>query len=572
MSVFFNGRLIVSPATASVVNDSALQPQNASVGNVVALVGRSSGGKPNSILRFGSPQEAARELVSGELLDAVRAAFDPSPDTGGPETIVVVRVGNATQATGVLKDANNATVANLASINYGTRENQLQFKVEAGSNAGLRVTTKRGNDYYTKDNIERRAFSIRYTGTEATATMTINGTQVVLAAPAGTTVATIDLTQYPAVIDLVDRLNVVAGFEAEVLDANYNAPALQGLDFVTAQDVKTATYVAKADLQAVIDWLNGPTQDFIRATRAANVGKPPAPVDWTFLSGGSDGTTTYNDWANAFEVLQTVDVQWLTPVSGDPAVHALADTHAAYMSDVALRERRVICGTVLNTTDQQAIDAAKALNSKRTSLVHLGHYNYDAAGKLVMYPPYITAALVAGAFSGLNPGTPLTNKAIKVRGLERNLRNPTDTDVLINGGVFCVEKVDGVYKVVKSITTWLNDRNFAKVEQSTGAALDFVSRRVRQALDILRGAKGGPISLQRAISITESALRELARPEPLGPGVLVGDTQSPAYRNISASLEGDVLRVQFECSPAIPVNYVLVSIFAVPYSGTASAS
>lgn len=572
MSVFFNGRLIVSPATASVVNDSALQPQNASVGNVVALVGRSAGGKPNSILRFGSPQEAARELVSGELLDAVRAAFDPSPETGGPETIVVVRVGNATQSTGVLKDATNANVINLTSVNYGARENQLQFKVEAGSNTGLRVTTKRGNDYYTKDNIERRAFSIHYTGAEATATMTVNGTQVVLAAPAGTTVATIDLTQYPAMIDLVDRINVVPGFSAEVLDSNYNAPALQGLDFVTAQDVKTTAYVARADLQAVVDWLNGPTQDFIRATRVANVGKPPAPVDWTFMSGGSDGTTTYNDWANAFEVLQSVDVQWLTPVSGDPAVHALADTHAAYMSDVALRERRVICGTVLNTTDQQAIDAAKALNSERTSLVHLGHYNYDAAGKLALYPPYITAALVAGAFSGLNPGTPLTNKAIKVRGLERNLRNPTDTDDLINGGVFCVEKVDGVYKVVKSITTWLNDRNFAKVEQSTGAALDFVSRCVRQALDILRGAKGGPISLQRAISITESALRELARPEPLGPGVLVGDTQSPAYRNISASLEGDVLRVQFECSPAIPVNYVLVSIFAVPYSGTASAS
>ena len=80
------------------------------------------------------------------------------------------------------------------------------------------------------------------------------------------------------------------------------------------------------------------------------------------------------------------------------------------------------------------------------------------------------------------------------------------------------------------------------------------------------------MSLQRAISITESALRELARAEPQGPGVLVGDAQSPAYRNISASLEGDTLRVQFECSPAIPVNYVLVSIFAVPYSGAASAS
>ncbi len=572
MPVFFNGRLIVSPATASVINDSALQPQNASVGNVVALVGRCAGGKPKTVLRFGSPQEAARELVSGELLDAVRAAFDPSPETGGPQTIVVVRVDDAVQSTGVMKDSANADVISLTSLNYGVRENQLQYKVEAGSISGLRVTTKRGNEYFTKDNIGRRAFSIRYTGSEATGTMTVTGTTVVLAAPAGTTVATLDLTQYPTIIDLVDRINVVPGFEATVLDSSYNAPALQGLDFVTAADVKTADYIAKADLQAVIDWLNGPTQGFVRATRVAGAGKPPAVADWKFMTGGSDGLTTFDDWAEAFEVLQTVDVQWVTPVSGDAAIHALADTHAAYMSDVALRERRVICGTVLNTTDLQAIDAAKSLNSKRTSLVHIGHYNYDQLGKLVLYPAYITAALISGAFSGVNPGTPLTNKAIKVRGLERNLRNPTDTDVLINGGVFCVEKTDDAYKVVKSISTWLNDRNYAKVEQSTGWALDFTARRVREALDVLRGAKGGPISLQRAISIAESALRELAKPEPQGPGVLVGDAISPAYRNISAQLEGDVLRVQFECSPAIPVNYVLVSIFAVPYSGTASAS
>ena len=572
MSVFFNGRLIVSPATASVINDSALQPQNASIGNIVALIGRSAGGKPKTPLRYGSPQEAIRDLVSGELVDAVRAAFDPSPETGGPQTIVVVRVDDAVQSVGVLKDSTNADVVNLTSVNYGIRENQIQVKVEAGSISGLRITTKRGNDFYTKDNIERRAFSVHYTGAEATGTATVTGATVVLAAPAGTTVATLDLTQFPTVIDLVDRINVVPGFEAAVLDASYNSPALQGLDFVAAQDIKTAPFIVKGDLQAVVDWLNGPTQDFVRATRVNGAGKPPAAVDWTFMASGSDGLTTFDDWAEAFEVLQTVDVQWITPISGDPAIHALADTHAHYMSNVALRERRVICGTVLNTTDLQAVDMAKALNSQRTSLVHIGHYNYDAVGRLVLYSPYITAAIVAGAFSGVNPGTPLTNKAIKVRGLERNLRNPTDTDVLINGGVFCVEKTDDAYKVVKSISTWLNDRNYAKVEQSTGWALDFTARRVREALDVLRGAKGGPISLQRSISITESALRELAKAEPQGPGVLVGDAQSPAYRNISAQLEGDVLRVQFECSPAIPVNYVLVSIFAVPYSGTAAAS
>jgi hypothetical protein len=289
------------------------------------------------------------------------------------------------------------------------------------------------------------------------------------------------------------------------------------------------------------------------------------------LTGGIDGTVTNTDWSDAFQTLQTEDVQWVTPISSEPSIHAMADTHCAFMSNVARMERRCIVGTAAGTSDADAVDAAKALNSDRASLVHLGFYGYDAAGKLTLYPPYILAALLAGAFSGVNPGTPLTNKAIKVRGLERKLRNPTDTDVLINGGVLCVEETNQGYKVVKSISTWLINRNYNRVEVSTGVATDFVARNVRNALDVLRGEKANPLILSRAVSITESTLRELARQEPQGPGVLAGDEASPPYKNIKASIEGDVLRVEFQCSPVIPVNYIPVTIFAVPYSGTAAA-
>lgn len=571
MGVFFNGRYIVSPTTASVVNDDAMRNQNLSVGNIAAFVGRSAGGKPKTALRFGSPQEAEKELVSGELLDAILAAFDPSAETGGPAEVIALRVNPATQASLSLKNASAANVINLASTNYGQRENLIKVKVEAGSVSGRRITTQRGTDYYTQDNIAREAFSVQYTGAEATATITIDGTTCVLAAPAGSTVATISLTDYATVQDLVDRINLVAGFEAEVLDGNYTKPSLNGLDYVTAQDVKTAAFTVRADLQAAVDWLNSAAEGFVTATRAAGAGTIPAVAAFQFLSGGSDGTTTFNDWADAFEVLQAVDVQWVSPVSSDAAIHALADTHVAYMSDIGLRERRCVVGTAIGTTDADAIAAAKALNSDRTSLVHLGHYNYDQSGKLVLKAPYISAALVAGMFTGVNPGTPLTNKTIKVRGLERDLRNPTDTDQLILGGVLCLENTEQGYKIVQSISTWLVNDNYNRVEQSTGVALDFTARNVRKAVDVLRGQKGNPLVLSRAVSITQTTLAELARPEPQGPGVLAGDAENPAYRNIKAALEGDVLRIEYECKPVIGVNYVLNTIYAVPFSGTATA-
>ena len=58
MPVFFNGRLWISPATMSVVDDTAMYNKNLSVGNVLAIVGKSEGGKPFTALRFGSAAEA----------------------------------------------------------------------------------------------------------------------------------------------------------------------------------------------------------------------------------------------------------------------------------------------------------------------------------------------------------------------------------------------------------------------------------------------------------------------------------------------------------------------------------
>jgi len=571
MPYFFNGRLWVSPATMSKVDDSAMANQNLSVGNIVALIGPSVGGEPNTALRFGSPSEAEATLIDGELLTAVKKAFAPSNQVGGPATVVAIRVNPAVQASLVLNDSGANPVINLASADWGAWTNQIKVKIQAGSTTGLQATTQYGNSYYTQDNIARNAFQIQYTGVAASAQMSITGTTLSLSAPSGTNVATIDLTQFKTIQQLVDRINTVTGFTATVLDGNGEKPALNGLDYVSAQDVKSSAFTVTANLQALIDWFNSPAQGYVTATRATNAGTVPAAIPFTYLSGGSDGVTTNTQWSNAFTTLQNEDVQWVTPISSDPSIAAMADAHVQFMSTTGRKERRSIVGTATGTSDANAIAAAKAINSDRTSLVHLGFYDYDDNGNLTLFPPYILAAMISGAFSGVNPGTPLTNKTLAVRGLERNLRNPTDTDVLIEGGVLCVENTPNGYKVVKSISTWLVNANYNRVEQSVGWALDFTVRNVRNALDILRGEKATPQNMARAVSIADSTLRQLAKPEPSGPGVLAGDAQNPAYKNITAVLDGDVLGVSFQCSPVLPINYIPVTVFAVPFSGSASA-
>lgn len=571
MGVFFNGRLWVSPATMSVVDDSGMYNKNLSVGNVLGVIGRSVGGKPNTPLRFGSASEARAALIDGDLLRAIEKAFDPSSQTTGPSQVVAVRVNPATQAALAIKDVAVSTVIDLLSTDYGLHTNQIKVKIESGSVSGKKLTTQVGNSYFSQDNVARDAFSVLYGGAQVTATMTINNSTLTLAAPAGSTVATIDLAAYATVQQVVDRINAVADFAATVLDNNGEKPTLNGLDTVTAQSVKTTAYTATANLQAIVDWFNSTGEGYVTATRAANAGTIPDNIAFTYLAGATDGSVTNTEWSNAFTVLQSEDVQWVVPAINSASIHAMADAHCAFMSNVARMERRSIVGGASGDTDDAAIAAAKALNSDRTSYVHLGFYDYDTTGKLVLFEPYILAALLAGMFSGVNPGTALTNKSIKVRGLERKLRNPTDTDKLIQGGVLCVEDTPTGYKVVKSITTWLNNTNYNRVEVSVGVACDFVARNVRNAVDALRGAKGSPATLSEAVSRADSALRALAMPEPMGPGVIVGDKANPAYKGLTASLEGDVMRIEFQCSPVIPVNYIPVVIHAAPYSGSAKA-
>ena len=343
MSVFFNGRLLVSPATASLVDDSAMRNKNLTVANILALVGTSEGGAPNTAIRFGSPSEARAMLRSGPLLDAVERAFDPSPQTYAPSTVLAVRVNPAVQASLMLK-ATATNIINLQSTDYGLWTNQIKAKVETATNKGKRLSTQVGNDYYSQDDVYRDAFSVVYGGAQATARMSITGTTLTLEAPNSTVVATIDLATYNTVRKLVDRINAVASFTAVVLDGNDEKATLNALDYASNADVKTATYTATANLQAIVDWFNGFGEGYVTATRQSGVGVVPDNVAWTYLASGSDGTTTSTEWAAAFTTLQSEDVQWLVPLTSDASIHAQADTHCSFMSNVARQERRCLVG------------------------------------------------------------------------------------------------------------------------------------------------------------------------------------------------------------------------------------
>ncbi|EHQ9605801.1 hypothetical protein KS527_004566 [Salmonella enterica] len=594
MSVYFNGQLLVTPVTASAVNDDAMLNQNLSVGNTVAYIGTCTGGKPQTVLSFGNPDEARLALKSGDLCEAVVNAFAPSSETGSPQTVLAIRVDKPAPASLDLlvnDGTSDSVLLTLEGASHSLDDTKIQVKLEASQGVNpaaptnlVDITITDGTTTWSKKEVNMTPARIDIH--KANCGFSVRDTHFTLIFDGKS--HDVPFNAYPTLGHLksyVDNVTDAAGdrpFEFVILTSPRDDSLPSNIfDKMTVGSATGVNHYLDVNLWSIKNWIasepklaaivnvvDGPFS--MGGPNGAYHGQPVVH-NYKNLVQGAAGYPTPVDWQDAISLLDTKDVQWVQALSGLGVVHDAVATHCHMMSNTFRRERRAIVGTDLGCSDADAIAKAKALNSDRISLVHIGHYAYDLTGKLVLRPAYMTAGLIAAMFGGVNAGTPLTNKVLNVQGLERELRNPTDTDALILGGVLPVENTETGYKITQSISTWLKDSKYNRREQSCGVAVDFAIRNVRQALDVLRGQKQSPILLARAISIAKGSLTELARPEPQGPAVLVGDKDHPAWRNVTATVEGDVLRVQFEGSPAIPNNYVLVTMYAVPYSGSATA-
>ena len=460
MSVFFDGKMLTTPVTASAVNDDAMLNQNLSVGNVVAFVGEAQGGKHLEILRFGNPNEARSVLVGGDLCDAVVAAFSPSSETGAAQTVKAVRInqGIETELQLPLSNGTNGTTASsyvlgtLRGKSYSKNDATIKVKVDFAvpNSRDITVSGGTGSEAWTLvgNDVSYTGIAIHFKAPLCSFTVTGNNT-VVLVTDVGTTdeqTTTLDLDLYPTfqlLDDYIQTLRNAAGVAPFAIEyekyADVNAPSM------TTQAMDQAIYQSGAsdhDKQLRFSmhgyltkkWFDdnlGDVVDFeLNKTDAAYWHYGLFANDFKFLSAKPAKPTDWSDWEKGLNLLaDDRDIQWVHGVSGKKYIHTAILDHVTTCS-LQYKERRAILGTEAGTSDDEAIALAKAINSPRVSLVHIGHYAYNN-GKLALRPPYMTAGLVAAAFAGMNPGTPLTNKSLQVQGLELNRSNPTDTDKLL---------------------------------------------------------------------------------------------------------------------------------------------
>lgn len=573
MPFTFQGSTIVQPGVIATKSSAGMSsPPNSQ--RLVVLLGQSAGGgQPKTLQMLNGQQDATTRLRSGDLkTSAVRSYMDAtSPYLG------YMRVNPAVQSTySVLSGA--VAVVNLTSVDYGVFTNLISTQVVAGTIKGLKATVTFDGNTYTQDNIYQGIISVQYTGSDASALLTVSNTAGSISGSSGalgseTVKWTALFSTYTTIQQVVDYINSNVGWNATVIGANPSSPTLNFLDDAANVTCKATSATVTANLNALVKWYN--TTSIVTATRPALTGGIPTSMSSpAYLSGGSDGTATNTDWANVFTALQNVpQAKIIVPVTADASVHAMAAAHNAYMSDPTIRHNRVsIVGGVVGESVTQVGSRSASLNSRRVSLVYPGIQDIDdTTGQLTTYDPYLIAGQIAALFSSLSITSALTRKAISVKGLEGNLQSTlqkSDYDDLQTFGVMAIKffyKDSGSYfGIVRSLTTYQADDNLDNIELSMVCNEDYVEVRVGDAQDALIGKDGGPVGAGQMQSEVDSTLRDLAKE-----GAIVGDSSTPAYSNVVSVLTGQSVITTYNATIPAPMNFAGVAATFTAYSKTA---
>lgn len=571
--VLWNGKNYIIPQAASKIDSSALSQAPLGGTNRLAILGPMTGLLvPKTATKVSNAATAKQMLHPGseEARLAVDLVFGPSKggELAGASEVYLIPTNPATQSSLTLDGK-----VLLTSYLYGLTANQLQVKVETGT-TGKKVSIQYPGTTEIHDNLTKSSFEITYTGAGSAAVMTITPTVAGHSLATTCTGATadnlsLDLSVYTTVQMLTDAIKATGKYTVTVTTSSPGADLTMQLDSATGVDIKTL-YTAKSDLQAVVDGINK-ASNYVHASRVADAGSVPAnSTAWTYLTGGADGSASNNDWQEAFDLLKTMSMDLIVPLSPSASIHAMADAHCVYMSGPSGKsERRAFVGGALQTwtsgTRAASITAlktaAKTLNSDRTLHAGLGSTHYDPAGVPKLYPAYITACCYAGIAAGASPELPLTRKYLNVLGLETELRISEIEDLLESGLAIPIpDTVNGAgYVVARQTTTWLQSDDLYRVEFSVGRVADYVAREVRRRLENMIGQPGTEALDVTIVNLVNGVLNQVK---------LAGIIRSYDPKQTQLRADGTVRYVDYSAMPVLPVNWIFSTLHLLPTTFT----
>lgn len=587
----FNGASIGKPgayskSTVSTAGGFPLAPTG-----VVGIVGEASGGQAGVVKTFTSEDVAAllAEYRSGPIADAALLLLKPARDARVPNGASVIRVyktNASTRSSRALENAGGDDLLTINSANFGSDENLISIKVEAGSVANARVITIQKGSLIEAlaENLATQMLSVQYVGADSACTYQIavvSGVKT-LVLNAGTTSGhdlSIPLAG-KSIQDLVDIIHNHGGTPGAIYSASTSyiyATSTQAsrLDFVpVAADVKTAAVILLQAQQELVDLINAQSS-LVTATLIPGVGGVPTVAAKAFLQGAVRGASSNASFQAGFDALLVERCNTVVPLISrdatalapegltDPAssftvtaVNLQAVSHAILASNTKNRSERNVYLSIKGSFAASRL-AAQQLGSERASMCFQDVQALDASGNLVKQEPWAAAAMLAGIQAGTEVGTPATFKIVNALGTShQDYNEKTQVDLAIDAGLLPLENAPtGGIRVVVHNSTYGRDANFVYNRPSVLEAADYVAYNLRSQLEAIY--VGGKVSTTFATDLRDtivSIMNSFLRAQ-----ITVGDDTNNGlgFKDLLVTVNGNIAYVDITVTPVQGVDFIL---------------
>jgi hypothetical protein len=436
---------------------------------------------------------------------------------------------------------------------------------------------------------------VGYSGASATATVQVTSSKIILTAGAA---IDLDKQSYPTLIQLVNAINLNAGWKASLSSSLYNSLSPSSLDLVSvgakcsdSAAIKPARI--KKDASEIADFFA--ESSILDLADQASTGLPDALTE-TALSGGSLGATTSADIVDALAKFEQVRVNSVIPLfsrdaivasdtpTGDVAdnmtdvassytilgIHQAVKTHCALMSTTKNRSERQGYLSYKHSFDA-CRDRAALLADARLQLAIQDTKNIDSQGNIKWFQPWAQACMLAGARAGSPVGTPLTFKFFNASGIRQTQQsmstaeediindfNPnSENEQAIQGGItFFEQPQSGGIRCVVDNTTYQKDGNWVYNRGNVMYAADIVSFDFRNQLENIYIGQKNTVKASEVKSVASSILNTF-----LAQGITVSTEDAPnGYKQLDVRIEGNIIKINVVVVLVEGIDFILNDI------------
>ena len=428
-----------------------------------------------------------------------------------------------------------------------------------------------------------------YDGIEATASVEISDSQVILNAGAGS--VTFEKSAYSTLLQLVNAMNLVADWKFS-LEANlYNSLPVSVLDQVTVgaktadASVSSPVRIKKdADDASVLFSQSG----IVDISGQSDTGLMDA-VSETALSGGTLGGTSTAAITEALSAFEEIRVNSVIPLfSRDKdadildgltdatstysiaGIHQAVKTHCNLMSTTKNRSERQ--GYLsLKDTWNASLDQASLLADQRLQMCIQDTRNIDSQGVIKWFQPWSQSCLLAGARAGSPVGTPLTFKFFNLSGIRHTSQamstpeedividfNPNvQFDQAIQGGITFMEAPQsGGIRLVLDNTTYQRDGNWVYNRGNVMYAADVLAFDFRNQLENIYVGKKNTVTASEVRSTAASILDTF-----LSQGITVASGDAPTgYKSLNVRIVGNTIFIDVVAVLVEGIDFILNDI------------